>query len=52
MTIAVYGDFKKDDVRIKVMKEGGTEQFSFQNTLIAAGYDCKLFTIPNSGEEA
>lgn len=45
MTIAVYGDFKKEDIRIKIFNKGSLEVFRFQNTLIEAGYDCKLFNF-------
>lgn len=44
-TICVYGDFKKDDVRIKIFPSGGTGEFTFQNILIEAGYDAKLFGL-------
>lgn len=44
-TICVYGDFKKDDVRIKIFPSGGTGEFTFQNILIEAGYDAKLFSL-------
>lgn len=44
-TICVYGDFKKNDIRMKVFKSGDREQYSFQNTLIRAGYDAKLFSV-------
>lgn len=47
-TICVYGDFKKDDIRIKVFKSGDAREYSFQNTLISAGYDAKLFSISDA----
>ena len=43
MTIkqAVYGDFKKNDIRIKTFSK--TENvYLFQNILKSAGYDCIL----------
>lgn len=42
-TIDVYGDFKKNDVKVKPVTN--KEQFVFQNILIQAGYDCQLHTI-------
>ena len=45
MAICVYGDFKKDDIRMKIFKSGDMQQYSFQNTLISAGYDAKLFSV-------
>lgn len=45
MTIAVYGDFGKDDIRLKMFRGNSTNQFVFQNTLKDAGYDCKLFFV-------
>lgn len=53
ITICVYGDFKNDDVRIKVFDEPGgfgTKQFQFQNILREAGYDAKLFSVPVKAE--
>lgn len=44
-TICVYGDFKKDDIRMKIFKSGDMQQYSFQNTLTSAGYDAKLFSV-------
>lgn len=46
MEICVYGDFAKKDIRIKVFPADGTTNcFYFQNIMIAAGYDAKLFTV-------
>lgn len=44
-TICVYGDFAKNDIRIKMFPANSTNEFNFQNILIAAGYDAKLFTV-------
>lgn len=44
-TICVYGDFKKNDIRMTIFKSGDMKQYSFQNTLISAGYDAKLFGV-------
>ena len=43
MFVAVYGDFTKHDIRVKLLAGKGTEQFRFQNTLRDAGYDCNLY---------
>lgn len=45
LTIAVYGDFAKKEIKVKTFKTGTTEQFRFQNTLREAGYDCELFHV-------
>lgn len=50
-TLAVYGTFKDGDVRIKIFMSPSTEQFRFQNTLVGAGYDCKLFSINDTDLE-
>ena len=47
-TICVYGDFKKNDIRTKIFKSGDMEQYSFQNTLIRAGYDAELFSVKDT----
>lgn len=44
-TIAIYGEFKQKDIRMKVFTDSGTSKFVFQNTLHEAGYDCELFSI-------
>lgn len=45
-TVCVYGDFEKKDIRIKLFPaDGTTNQFTFQNILISAGYDANLFTV-------
>ena len=45
ITLAIYGDFSKNDVRYKLFEGDSVEQYSFQNILINAGYNCKLTTI-------
>jgi hypothetical protein len=45
LTVCVYGDFAKKDIRIKLFPAGSTNSFTFQNVLIGAGYDAKLFTM-------
>lgn len=50
-TLAVYGTFKDGDVRIKIFMSPTTEQFRFQNILVEAGYDCKLFSINDTDLE-
>lgn len=50
MTVAVYGDLAKKDVRIKVFGNGN-EMYPFQNILLEAGYDCMLFCINNTDLE-
>lgn len=52
MYIAVYGDFGKKDIRIKLMAGVWLEQFKFQNTLHDAGYDCELFHVNDDELEA
>ena len=44
-TICVYGNFKEKDIRTKIFKSGDSRQYSFQNTLIEAGYDAELFSV-------
>lgn len=45
LTVAVYGDFEKKDIRIKCFNDRTPTKFRFQNTLREAGYDCELFSI-------
>ena len=45
LTICVYGNFKEKDIRTKIFKSGDSRQYSFQNTLIEAGYDAELFSV-------
>ena len=49
-TVCVYGDFKKDDVRIKIFESWSMTQYSFQNTvtLTSAGYDAMLFSVSDA----
>lgn len=44
-TIAIYGDFKQKDIKMKVFTDSGTSKYVFQNILHEAGYDCKLFSV-------
>lgn len=44
ITIAIYGDFEKKDIRTRIMINNG-EQYRFQNMLISAGYDCILESL-------
>lgn len=49
LNVAVYGDFEKGDVRVKVFKpEGGTGVYQFQNTLRSAGYKCNIYVFNNT----
>lgn len=49
LEVAVYGDFEKKDIRIKVFKpEGGTGIYQFQNVLRTAGYDCEIHVFNNT----
>lgn len=44
-TLAVYGNFKEKDIKIKFFVGSGTDQYKFQNVLQEAGYDCLLFSV-------
>ena len=49
LTICVYGDFEKKDIRMKVIpSDGTTTAFAFQNILHMAGYDAELFNIKDT----
>lgn len=44
-TIAIYGNFEQEDIRIKFFTDSGTSKYVFQNILHEAGYDCELFSV-------
>lgn len=47
--VAVYGDFEKGDIRVKLFQPfGGTSIYYFQNTLMSAGYDCNIYVFNNT----
>lgn len=45
LTICVYGDFAKKDIRLKAFAPGAGSQHTFQNVLKLAGYDAELFIL-------
>lgn len=46
ITILVYGDFAKKDIRLKFFEPNGTLlPYQFQNILRDAGYDAELYSV-------